>query len=59
MPAQSADQWVIDQDESGRPLIRHRHAAIAVTALVTDDPDGVRSARCPNCDERYRLQPDD
>ena len=55
MPAQSANEWEIDQDESGRPLVRHRHADISVTALVTDDADGVRSASCPDCDERYRL----
>jgi hypothetical protein len=59
MAGQSAAQWEIDQDESGRPLVRHRHATIAVTALVTDDADGVRYARCPDCDERYRLEADD
>lgn len=58
MPEQSADEWEIDQDETGRPLVRHRHANIAITALVTDDTDGVRHAHCPDCDERYRLEPD-
>jgi hypothetical protein len=59
MPAQAADEWEIDQDESGRPLVRHRHSDVAVTAFVTDDAEGYRSARCPDCDERYRLEPDD
>jgi hypothetical protein len=59
MADESAEQWEIDQDESGRPLVRHRHASIAVTAFVTDDADGIRFARCPDCDERYRLQADD
>jgi hypothetical protein len=59
MPAQTADEWEIDQDESGRPLVRHRHSDIAVTASVTNDADGIRSARCPECDQRYRLEPDD
>ena len=58
MADQFADQWEIDQDESGRPLVRHRHANIAVTTLVTDDADGVRTARCPDCDARYRLEAD-
>jgi hypothetical protein len=58
MPHESAEEWEIDQDESGRPLVRHRHSSIAVTAFVTDDADGVRTARCPDCDERYRLEAD-
>lgn len=58
MPTQSADHWEIDQDESGRPLVRHRHSDISVTAIVTDDAEGIRSVRCPDCDERYRFEPD-
>ena len=58
MPAQSADDWEIDQDESGRPLVRHQHSDVAVTAIVTDDADGIRSARCPGCGKEYRLEPD-
>jgi hypothetical protein len=56
MPNESAEEWEIDQDESGRPLVRHRHASMAVTALVTDDAAGVRTATCPDCDQRYRLE---
>lgn len=55
MADQSADQWEIDQDEAGRPLVRHRHSTIAVIAFVTDDVDGIRYARCPDCNERFAL----
>jgi hypothetical protein len=59
MSGQTPEHWEIDQDESGRPLVRHRHASVAVTAFVTDDADGFRYARCPDCDERYRLEAGD
>jgi len=58
MAEESADQWEIDQDEEGRPLVRHRHSEIAVTAFVTDDVDGIRYARCPDCNERFALDAD-
>jgi hypothetical protein len=58
MGEQTPERWEIDQDEAGRPLVRHRHASMAVTALVTDDADGIRTARCPDCEERYRLEAD-
>jgi hypothetical protein len=59
MADQSADEWEIDQDGTGRPLVRHRHSNIAVAAYVTDDVDGVRYARCPDCNERYALDAED
>jgi hypothetical protein len=50
----SPDRWEIDQDEFGRPLIRHRHPTETEAAYITTEGDGSRYARC-SCGERYRL----
>lgn len=49
------DRWEIEQDEFGRPLIRHRHATDSVMAYVTTDADGVRNASCPSCKEQFAI----
>ena len=40
MERASAQRWEIDQDEFGRPLIRHRHPTKTVSAYVAKDPTG-------------------
>ena len=56
MTASDPDRWEVEQDEFGRPLIRHRHPAGTVPAYVSRDADGVTTARCPDCQERYILR---
>ena len=55
MESESAHGWEIDQDQFGRPLLRHRHPSKTVSADVAKDADGVRYARCPACAERLRM----
>jgi hypothetical protein len=55
MEGDSAHRWEIDQDEFGRPLLRHRHPTKTISAYVAWDADGVRYARCPACAERLRM----
>jgi hypothetical protein len=49
-----ADRWEIDQDDFGRPLVRHRHPTETLPTFITRDADGILSARCP-CSEELRL----
>jgi hypothetical protein len=55
--ADELDRWEIDQDDDGRPLVRHRHQSGPIEALLTRDADGAWSARCPRCSERMSLPP--
>jgi hypothetical protein len=55
MEGQSADRWLIERDEFGRLRVRHRHPSGTVHAYVTKDADGVWSASCPSCGERFRI----
>jgi hypothetical protein len=50
------DRWEVDQDEFGRPRIRHRHPTGSVRANISRDADGVTSARCSECQERYLVR---
>jgi len=52
----TSERWEIDQDDFGRPLVRHRHPAETVAAYVSEDADGREMARCPECRETYRLR---
>jgi hypothetical protein len=54
MDSQSTEHWEIEQDEFGRPLVRHRHPTKTVSAYVAKDVDGVW-ARCPECAERLQM----
>lgn len=49
------ERWEIEQDEFGRPLIRHRHVTDSVVAYVSKDADGVRNASCPSCKEQIAI----
>ena len=53
--AQSEDRWEIDQDEFGRPVVRHRHPVGTIAAYVAKDADGAWKASCPSCNEQLRL----
>ena len=54
MVVDQADRWEIDQDEFGRPLVRHRHPTETLPTFITRDADGILSARCP-CSAELRL----
>ena len=54
MESRSTERWDIEQDEFGRPLVRHRHPTKTVSAYVAKDVEGVW-ARCPECAERLRM----
>ena len=47
--------WEVDQDESGNPLVRHRHAAVSVGAHIVKDEDGSHIARCPSCGDKLEV----
>lgn len=55
MDTESANQWEIDQDDSGNPLVRHRHPASTIGAYVSKDGTGGRTARCPDCGEQFAV----
>jgi hypothetical protein len=55
MDTESANQWEIDQDDFGNPLVRHRHPTITVGAYVSKDAVGGRTARCPDCGEQFAV----
>jgi hypothetical protein len=55
MDSESAEQWEIDQDDFGNPLVRHRHPTFTVGAYVSKDGNGRRTARCPDCGERLEI----
>jgi hypothetical protein len=52
----SADRWEIEQDEFGRPLVRHRHVVDSIPCYVSKDADGNRKAWCPGCQAQIRLE---
>jgi hypothetical protein len=54
MDSPSTERLEIEQDEFGRPLVRHRRPTKTVSAYVATDADGVW-ARCPECTERLRM----
>lgn len=56
MTANAPDRWEIDQDDFGRPLVRHRHPAESVPAYISSDAAGNETARCAECRETYRLR---
>jgi hypothetical protein len=53
--AQSTDRWEIDQDEFGRPVVRHRHPVGTIGAYVAKHADGAWKATCPGCGEQLRI----
>ena len=58
MDQEAAERWEIDQDEFGRPLVRHRHTSTTVSAYLVKDADGRRKARCPACGEVLEVPAD-
>ena len=56
MTANDPDRWEVDQDEFGRPVVRHRHPTGTTPAYISRDADGVTFARCPECQERYIMR---
>ena len=55
MDSEQAEQWEIDQDEFGNPLVRHRHPTMTVSAYISKDVDGGRMARCPACSDQIEV----
>jgi hypothetical protein len=55
MEEELAVRWEVDQDEVGRPVIRHRHPPVAVQAQLSHDGNGVARARCPRCGDQLEL----
>ncbi len=54
------DRWEIDQDEFGRPVVRHRHPGRGVVpAYVAKDWRSDTVARCPECGEQFRINTSD
>lgn len=49
------DRWEIEQDEFGKPLIRHRHPVGTIAAYVVRGADGAWTASCPSCGEKLRI----
>jgi hypothetical protein len=49
------ENWEIDQDDFGGPLIFHRHSAVAVPAYVIGAVDDQRVAQCSDCMEILEL----
>lgn len=56
MTVNSPERWEVEQDDFGRPMVRHRHFSGTVPAYVSIDAEGGEFARCPDCGERYRLR---
>ena len=52
---QDENGWELDQDESGNPVVRHRHTPISVGAYIVKDEDGSHRARCPSCGEELEV----
>ena len=48
-------RWEVEEDEFGRPLVRHRHVTGTVDAYVSKDAYGSRKAWCPTCNEQMVL----
>lgn len=44
---ESLNRWEIEQDEVGRPRIRHRHPMGTISAYVSRDADGAWKASGP------------
>lgn len=55
MEGREREEWDVSQDQSGRLIIRHRHATRSVGAYVSVDGDGRRMVRCNGCGERFEL----
>ena len=53
--AQSKDGWEVDQDDFGRPVVRHRHPVGTSSAYVTKDAGGGWRAICQGCGEQLPI----
>jgi hypothetical protein len=49
--------WIIDQDDFGGALVRHRHQTGTATAYVLTNQAGRDFARCTECGMRLNLAP--
>ena len=50
---QDGDTWEVDQDESGNPVVRHRHPPISIGAYIVKGEDGSHRASCPSCGAEF------
>jgi hypothetical protein len=56
MQSNAPDRWEVEEDDFGRPLVRHKHPTGTVTAYVSRDSRGTTVARCTECQESYVLR---